>query len=255
LIFDLPSLTINTVTVPTHAGNGKKIASLVHQSDFVRVKAVHDFGGTYIDMDVHPLQDIKPLRHLGFRAAGGRQVGGDVNSGTFMSAKGSKMIKSWLDRMNEVYDGGWTTHSNSALTHVAESLEEEPCEMLILGRDAFAPGGWGWPYNHRLWNIHEADIIPVTDSTRDMAPESDSHAHDSISQQPSTSPGWAEDYSCSFLLHAFSPKKPRHGIKHNGITPRSVLERGSNFARAVYPIANVLFEDGVISVADSDRGF
>ncbi|KAK4233206.1 hypothetical protein C8A03DRAFT_19665, partial [Achaetomium macrosporum] len=63
------------------------------------------------------------------------------------------------------------------------------------------------------------------------------------------------DWSHTYLLHAFTPDRWQHkvpGFEH--ITPRYVLERRSNFARAVYPVAKVLFEQGLINVDDSHTG-
>ncbi|EEY23021.1 conserved hypothetical protein [Verticillium alfalfae VaMs.102] len=51
LILNLPRLTVRAVTVPTHAGNGVALTGMEHKSDFVRVKAVHELGGVYVDWD------------------------------------------------------------------------------------------------------------------------------------------------------------------------------------------------------------
>lgn len=48
---------------------------LEHKSDFTRAKAIHDFGGIYIDLDVHALQDINPIRKAGYRSVAGWQLG------------------------------------------------------------------------------------------------------------------------------------------------------------------------------------
>lgn len=116
LLFNLANLQVLNATVPTHAGNGKQIQGLEHKSDFVRVKAVHEYGGVYIDFDVYPLRDIAVLRESGFRAIAGRQDEGQINSGTFMSVKQGKLIKLWMEGMHQAYTGGWTTHSNEVIT-------------------------------------------------------------------------------------------------------------------------------------------
>lgn len=255
LIFNLPNFTINTVSVPTHAKNGVAISGMEHKSDFVRVKAVHDFGGVYIDMDVHPLRDIKPLRESGYGAVGGRQSDGYMNSGSFMSEKGGKMITLWLQRMNEVYDASWTTHSNGALTSSGESLSQEPCEMMVLGHIAFAPGGWGSGDVDKLFHVHgenEAPDLAGITQEEPLPAYDEPLAH--VSGQLDDTPNWAIDYSCTFMLHAFAPIKPRHGVKHDGINPRNVLERRSNFARAVYTVAKDMYDKGLISMDDSDLG-
>ena len=247
--FEIPGLVINTMQVPTHAGNGKEITGMEHKSDFVRVRAVHDFGGVYIDMDVHPLRDIKPLREAGFEAVSGKQLDGYINSGTFLSAKGGRMVKLWLEAMNQVYDGGWTTHSNGALTEVGQRLAKEPCKMLTLESAAFAPVGWRWFNGERLFGnyFNDDDSKVRFDRDGNLA-----DYPDVLDKPASPLMSWAHDWRCTFLLHAFSPKKPRYGIKDNGITPRYIMERRSNFARAVYPMVRSMYASGLID--DHDLG-
>ncbi|CAG9947205.1 unnamed protein product [Clonostachys rosea f. rosea IK726] len=236
LLLTLPVLVVNEVKVPTHAENGKEIQNIEHKSDFVRVQAVYDYGGIYIDMDVFPLRDIKDLRERGYSAVAGRQHAGELNSGTFMSIKGGRVMKRWMERMTRVYDGQWTTHSNIALTHVAER-REEGCDMLILHQDAFAPGSWESEDVSLLFHTHE-------EGTRLFG----------LASRLGWTPKWAHDWSCTYLLHAFHPRKERHGFKHNDITPSFVLAQRSNFGRAVYPVAKSLYDQGLIGFQDTDLG-
>lgn len=253
LFFAIPNLQINTVPVTKYADNGVEIKTMEHKSDFARVKAVHDFGGIYIDLDVHALQDIQKLRESGFRAVTGRQVDGDVNSGTFMSDKGGKMISMWMKRMHAVYDGKWITHSNKALSHVAQQLAHtEPCEVLIMGRDAFAPVGWQPEDNEFLFSDHDVQSNLDGFKAGDALADFEEAESPDLTRLDGGDASWAFDWSCTTLLHAFNLKKPRHGVKHNGITPRYVLERKSNFARAVYPVVKHMYEQGVIAIDDEN---
>ncbi|CAG9982264.1 unnamed protein product [Clonostachys byssicola] len=236
LVLTLPVLIVNEVRVPTHAENGKEIQSIEHKSDFVRVQAVYDYGGIYIDMDVFPLRDIKDLRQCGYGAVAGRQHAGELNSGTFMSIKGGRVMKRWMERMTRVYDGQWTTHSNIALTHVGERTEEG-CDIQILHQDAFAPGSWDSEDVSLLFHTHEEDMRLF-----------------GLASRLGWTPKWAHDWSCTYLLHAFHPRKERHGFKHNDITPSFVLAQHSNFARAVYPVAKALYDQGLIGFQDTDLG-
>lgn len=254
-IFSLFGLRVNTVAVPTHAGNGKELANMEHKSDFVRVRAVHDLGGVYIDWDVHALRDIAPVRESGFRAVAGRQLGGQLNSGTFLSAPGSRMISLWKERMHGAYTGGWTTHSNEVLTEVGERLVREPGEMLIMEREAFAPGSWETADSDMLFEVHN----DTASNLEGVAQGDPLPAHDEAFSDrwdhPDQFPDWARDWSSTYLLHAFSPNRWGHkvpGFEH--ITPRYVLERQSNFARAVYPIAKIMYDRGLIQIDDSHLG-
>ncbi|EGX90197.1 glycosyl transferase [Cordyceps militaris CM01] len=244
--FALPGLVVHTVAVPTHAANGVRIAGMEHRSDFVRVQAVHDFGGVYIDMDVHALRNLAPLRDAGYGAVAGRQTDGWLNSGTFMSAKQGRLVARWRERMHAAYDGRWTTHSNVALTRVtAELAAAEPCAVLALRPAAFAPVGWRSFNTERLFASH-FEPAPVY-----LEPDGSLPAYPQDHEEPRGSRmSWAHDWRCTFLLHAFSPKKERNGVRDNGISPRSVVERRSNFARAVYPMVRNMYAKGLVDEED-----
>lgn len=228
-----------------------EIERIEHKSDFVRVQAVREHGGTYIDFDAYALQDIKVLRKSGFNTIGGRQFGGQIRSGTFMSKKGSKVINIWAEEMNKVYDGDWTTHSNDVFTRVGERLVAEPGEILIMEQNAFGPGSWNSEDCTRLFEIHNDtnSKLEDVDSGITLRPfNRDSSDFFTRSDKPLT---WATDWSKTYVLHAFSPQ--RSGAYINGfehITPRYVLERRSNFARAVHPVAKIMYERGLFDVDD-----
>jgi hypothetical protein len=249
-MFGIPNFQTVHVSAPTHAGNGAEIDRIEHKSDFVRVQAIRKFGGTYIDFDAHPLRDIKILRESGFGAIGGRQLGGQVNSGIFMSKKGSKMINLWAEVMHQVYNGGWTTHSNEVITRVGEQLVAQPGEMLIMEREAFAPGSWEREDSIQLFEVHNDTISNLKGITAGaLLPSFDDDLPETGNSM--ASPSWATNWSRTYLLHAFKPERSGASVYgFDGITPRYVLERRSNFARAVYPIAKILYDRGLIEMQD-----
>ncbi|CRK29126.1 hypothetical protein HYQ45_005593 [Verticillium longisporum] len=255
LIFTLFDMEIRTVDVPTHAGNGLEIKGMEHKSDFVRVKAVHDLGGIYLDWDVHALRDIRPLRTSGFNAVAGRELGGMVNSGYFMSVRGGRLIRLWMDGMHLAYDGGWTTHSNRVITEFGQRLVGEPGEMLIMERDAFAPGSWENKDTDALFGPHDDEPSHLSNFTQgDTLPSYDESFFERFNH-PERFPAWARDWSSTYVLHAFGPERWNHkveGFEH--VSPRYVLERRSNFARAVYPVAKRMYEQGLIDLSDSYLG-
>lgn len=256
LVFNMPGLEVRHADVPTHAGNGKEIQGLEHQSDFVRVRAVRELGGVYIDWDVHALRDVRVLRESGFRAVAGRQLGGQVNSGVFMSVAGGRLLTLWEEGMHEAYTGGWTTHSNEVITKFAERLVAEPGEALIVEREAFAPGSWNAEDNDMLFEVHDDAPSNLASATQgdDALPSFEERFEDRW-ERPADFLPWERDWSRSYLLHAFSPHRFGHKVKgFEHITPRYVLERQSNFARAVYPIAREMFNEGLIEVDDSHLG-
>ena len=68
---------------------------------------------------------------------------------------------------------------------------------------------------------------------------------------PEEFPAWQLDYSETYMLHAFSPKRNNDPTPNfEEITPRYVLERQSNFARAVYPVAKHMYDAGYLMLDD-----
>ncbi|KAF4589234.1 glycosyl transferase [Ophiocordyceps camponoti-floridani] len=231
LLLGLPGLRVRHVSSPNATGpeerGGKPLRYAEHRSDFVRVAAAREFGGLYIDFDVFVLRDLRPLREAGFGAVVGREVTDQVNSGVFLTRPNGLLISRWEERMPVVYDGGWVTHSNVALTRISESLvSESPGSVLIMERNAFAPGGWGDQDYDRLWGTHREEET-----------------------------GWEVDYSRTYMLHAFMPYRAGHAVRgFDRLLPRYVLERRSNFARALYPVVSLMLEQRLVGWNDSFDG-
>lgn len=248
-ILNLPTVVVRRVNPPDVAtGTGVAINLLEHKSDFVRAKAVYEHGGIYLDWDAHALRDVKPLRESGFANVVGRQKGGQVNSGVWMSRRGTLLMKLWVERQHEVYSGAWTAHSNdlltslsekngdsSLLTVLAERLMPTSKEVLILEQVAFAPMSWQLKDASKLFMPHLND---------DMG---------QMKRDEKKKPDWEVDYSTTYILHAFKPDKNEHienFDRDNGITVKYVLSQLSNFAVAVYPAVKHAIDAGVISADD-----
>ncbi|KAM3483797.1 hypothetical protein MY8738_002847 [Beauveria namnaoensis] len=252
LLFQVPNLRIAAATVPTHAQSGKEIRLIEHKSDFVRVQAIREHGGVYLDFDVHPLRDVRVLRESGFHAVTGRQQGAEINSGVFMSKPHSRMVELWSEGMNEAFTGEWTAHSNGVLTVVCERLVAETSEVLIMERNAFAPGSWKSDDTVRLLEVHDDDMSSLDMLSPDgHLPEYDDEEPMTRWSAPQRRPEWAQDWSRTYMLHAFHHNQDDFQIPgFDRITPRYILERRSNMARAVYPVARELFEQGLIDIDD-----
>ncbi|OHE90408.1 hypothetical protein CORC01_14299 [Colletotrichum orchidophilum] len=246
-MFAIPGLKVNWMEAPHETNLGVKLTFKEHISDFMRVKAVHDFGGVYVDFDVQALRDVAGLRTSGFNAIGGRQLNHEMNSGTFMSKKGGKMVKLWMENMHKVYNGGWTTHSNWCLTKVAESLVQEPGEVLILDRQAFAPIGWNAEDAVQLFGLHNKSTSLEEGATDLQSRSDDEHVINWQVDRPS----WPYDWSASYLLHSFTPDwnvVPVEGVYD--ISPHYVWERRSNYAQATYTVVKDMYLKGILSPED-----
>ena len=97
-ILAIPGITINHVEAPTKTNKGVVIEKMEHKSDFLRVAALRDFGGVYLDTDAVPLRDIADLRNSGFANVIGGQTAlsmrfsGYLNNGVMMAAPHSHLM-------------------------------------------------------------------------------------------------------------------------------------------------------------------
>ncbi|KAK9364894.1 hypothetical protein V1509DRAFT_655920 [Lipomyces kononenkoae] len=249
LIFTLPNVVVNHETAPDYADNGEKILNLENKSDFVRAKIVSEFGGIYMDWDVHPLRDFKPLREAGFANVVGLQKDDLVNSGCFMAIKGSELMRLWYEYEHIVYDGGWITHAVILLTDLSRTLAQIPNEVLILDRYALAPSSWERDDAQVLFGSHydaQAPPSAAADPRRPLLTTADAktlwEARRATSREE-----WAIDYSNTYAIHAFKNIDVENPLQDfDKITLHYVLSRRSNFARAVYPAVQHAIEAGII---------
>ena len=97
-ILAIPNLTFNHVTAPNFTTKGVEIKWTEHKADFLRLAALREFGGVYLDTDAIPLRDVADLRASGFRNVIGQQLGLAVwatnylNNGVMMAARGSNFM-------------------------------------------------------------------------------------------------------------------------------------------------------------------
>lgn len=125
--------------------------------------------------------------------------------------------------------------------------------MLIMERNAFAPGSWENEDTDDLFAPHGDSLSILNDSSNPLPTYEETF--DERWDKAYDFPDWARDYSPSYLLHAFTADRWGHEIEgFTHITPWYVLERRSNSARAVYPVARQMYEDGLINVDDSYGG-
>lgn len=236
-IFEIPGVTIRIITVPTHTKYGAELKALEHRSDFVRPAIMRDFGGIYLDFDVIPLRDMKPLRESGFRNIFGHELNEKVNNGVMLSAKGSRLMDIFDRDQHEAFDGWWISHSVHLLTRMANAMMAIPNEVMILERHAFIPDGWDDERHARLFRRHETQALIMGDRDISMDEiESDSFSYWNWTKSRARQ-DWEMDYSKAYTIHALSP-----ALYASNRTPACldiswdyVMERTSNYAAQVYP--------------------
>jgi hypothetical protein len=267
-ILTLPSVVVRHIVAPTVTTRGVPITRIEHKSDFVRTRAVLEYGGIYLDWDIYALRSVATLRKSGFANVVGRQKLGAVNSGFWMSRKGSALMREWVARQDKVFTGGWTVHSNDLLSSIAKSndyegmftrvveslgLMPERKEVLILERNAFAPSSWELVDAKALFEAHPGESVEDPSS---LPASTTKHAFPVGLEDPPLQNrrrfSWEIDYSDSYVMHAFKAvaNQKIDNFDPEGITMEYLLARNSNFASVVYPAVKHAIKAGYISAGD-----
>lgn len=253
-VFEIPGLEVRYIEFPTHTKYGDELEHLEHRSDFVRPGILRDFGGIYLDFDVVPIRDMKPLRESGFRNVFGHELGEKVNNGVMLSIKGSRFMDVFDRDQHEAFNGWWIEHSVHQLTRMANALMAVPNEVLILERHAFIPDGWDDDRHARLFRRHASQAVGIEDrqiSLEDMNDIGFSYWNWSRSRPTQD---WELDYSKSYTIHALS--QPVHLANRTpdcfDISWDYVMERKSNYAAQIYPA--MLDADKTLEITNSIAG-
>jgi len=93
---------------------GKPILHMAHVSDLLRLQALRDMGGIYMDMDVITVRPFTPLmmtHQFVMGQEGPNGVYGLCNA-VMLSAPNSTFVQLWIDHYAEAYDAAiWSMHS------------------------------------------------------------------------------------------------------------------------------------------------
>jgi len=252
LIFNIPQLVIQHAEAPDAAANGVAIKLMPHKSDFVRAAALEAYGGVYLDSDAIPLRDLRPLLETGFNTVLGRQLDGVMMSGNFIGKAHCRFFTRWIEEMHKVYDQRWVTHSNDAMTRVARELAGRDREILVMEPPTM--NAVHWKGMHPLYEGTQAFYSVHTDVRSNLEGLADGDPLKDFDGGKEGRPKWERDYSEAYILHSWHEERGvwlPHGFDH--VTPRYILERRSDFSRAVYPIAKHLYENGFIKFDDPWR--
>lgn len=251
VILNAPQLVTRRVESPTVAANGVEIVFPQHKSDFVRVAALEEFGGIYLDVDAIPLRDLRPLLSKGYNAVVGKQADDDIMSGNFIGKAHCAFFTQWKEQMHQVFNQEWIRHSNHLMAELAGPLSKLDHEILVLDYHAMGPIHWNGFGTQALYRVHY-DVESNLEGLSDGAPLK--AFDDNSGALREGLPSWQKDYSNTWILHSWREKRNLllpQGFSH--VTPRYVLERKSDFSRAVYHIAKHMYDRGFFSFDDPWR--
>lgn len=143
--WDEDSFDINSTLWTKQAYEARKFAFV---SDFVRLKALYEMGGVYLDTDVELVQSIdKFLKHEAFSGFESETM---VQTGIIGAEKENAVIKSWLDYYEGrayLVDGKPVMVPN--VSHITENLQARGLVMddslQIIDGVAIYPQTWFCP--------------------------------------------------------------------------------------------------------------
>jgi hypothetical protein len=107
--------------------------SYAHHADFIRLEKLIEWGGIYADIDtifVNPIPDLlysKPFV-LGREGDIECQTTGEVLpslcNAFIMAEKGAEFGRLWLERMEQAFDGSWSSHSTLLPQRLSEAYPD-----------------------------------------------------------------------------------------------------------------------------------
>jgi hypothetical protein len=155
-------------------------------ADYMRVHALHRFGGFYLDTDIELVRSLDPLRSkhvvLGFQSV--ERIPSWVNNAVIGAEPGHPFLARWLRAFSDTMYG-WRRmgdgHGPGLVTRLleAEGLDghradapRQVGQVTLLPRDRFYPHGWTEPFSpDRLtsktfaihhWSGTDAAFRPLT---------------------------------------------------------------------------------------------
>jgi hypothetical protein len=272
---NIPGVEARFVRAPTATTFGVPVAAMEHRADFLRVDALHELGGVYLDTDAVPLRSMAALRAAGFANVVGGAVAlsvrhaGFVNNGVMMARPGSMLMTVWRAASHRFYDGKWDTASIQLLTDLAQRMVAVPGEVLILHPRALAPTSWEKADQANLFLPRlpamalpggEEEDPSAVGLMRALAGGGDGScvaALDWLTRREAErgddgAAAGVLDLSSTYVLHAFDGDVRRLGGGWDGVVDLAyVLARRSNYARAVFPAVWHAVQAGVIPEAEA----
>lgn len=143
--WDEDSFDVNSTLWTKQAYEARKFAFV---SDYVRLKALHEMGGVYLDTDVELVQPID--RFLEHPAFSGFESTDTVQTGIIGAEKGNAVIESWLEYYKDrayLVDGKPVMVPN--VSHITENLKARGLVMddtlQVIDGMAIYPQTWFCP--------------------------------------------------------------------------------------------------------------
>jgi hypothetical protein len=244
-ILQISNLKVVRTATPSPLRDGEYQLTLEQKTELVAATSVRDIGGIYLGFDVHALQDIQTYRFSGFPSVTSELADGHVSHDFFMSRKGAMLPTAWVDELERTYAAGGGSLSKASLPQLVHRIRRKASnELLTLDADALVSDKRSYTTSLDLFRVRDEEIIsPPAGRYRPSNPPR-------ILKM--TRENDFKDWSNTYLLQVANAHEHKWmGEEYEYITPRHILQRRSNFARALYPITKVLYDKGLINLEDN----
>ncbi|GAA6006888.1 uncharacterized protein JCM10292_000348 [Rhodotorula paludigena] len=133
---------------------GNKVEHFAHKADVLRLEALRDYGGVYLDVDVLVVKDLEPLyRHqvvMGMESQPNLDPAlppSGLCNAVILAKPYSSFISRWLDSYRTFDGRSWAQHSVTTPWKLARAF---PREITVLNKFAFF-----WP----IWDDDSLRIV------------------------------------------------------------------------------------------------
>jgi hypothetical protein len=137
-----PHLTLHKIEAPTEVF-GRPLLHPAHQADVVRLRALLEHGGVYVDSDVWCLRPFAELGHCGFwMGRQGRRYG--LCNATMGGERDSPFAARWLEAYQTFRSQGRDQHWDEHSVRIPLALaEQHPEEITVFPETHFFHPLWG----------------------------------------------------------------------------------------------------------------
>ena len=264
-VTQLPRLKFKYHLAPNTTSRNYTIENFPNQSDFIRTSVLVEHGGIYLDDDVSILRDLKPLRQMGFENVIGFQGGSAICPAVILATKGSKMMNTYHELQDIVFDGSWANHAVELLSTLAREFSPYPHQVLVMPTATFFPHSWLPDSLRTIYQVNRTRPEKPMENNRPLEDISDFIEHFEQRQPSRPKDTWQVDWRLSYTLHGWNhaveilvhedEEKKIDSIfgSYGHINLEYVLAQNSNFARAVYPAIRHAVDRGVLDAVKFER--
>lgn len=127
-------------------------------ADYMRLSALHSYGGVYLDTDMEIIRPIDSLH--AFEAFAGEESDGQISAGIIGAIKGHKFIKSCLDFMDNLDD--YRAEKWLTLPKIMQMrIEDFKDSVKVFPKEYFYPYN-PWIKQSPVKQLMYSDIKPMT---------------------------------------------------------------------------------------------